>query len=489
MLLSKLLSGVEFEFKGDKNNLEIDNLAFDTRKMQSNSLYFCLTGEQSDGHNFAQTAVKNGAKALVVEHFVDVDVPQIKVKDARAVMAKISENFYDNPAKKLKLIGITGTNGKTTTTYILHSILQHCGFNTGVVGTIGVVVGNKTYPTTMTTPDPIEFNKILALMVKNNITHVVMEVSAHAIALRKMAGITFDVGVLTNITQDHLDYFKTFSHYADTKLSFISPKYCRCGVVNLDDKLAYTLYSKYKNSAFICRGFGISNLKDIHPTSFELQSDGIIFSASLNNVLQNYHSKLIGKFNLSNLLGALAVAEVLGLSPQGVLAGINAIKPVPGRFNVCPLFNGANAVVDYAHTPDGLQKILTSAREVCKGKLICVFGCGGNRDRQKRPIMANISAKNADYTIITSDNPRFEEPEKIICEVEEGIKHTGAKYECVTDREQAIVRAVELSKPNDIVVIAGKGAEDYLDTKGQKLHYSDYEVLDKINKNNSEVRL
>ena len=489
MLLKELLKNIDFETNGNLQNIDIASLAFDTSKIKDHGLYFCLTGQQADGHNYAPKAVKNGAIALVVEHFLDVRVPQIKVSDCREVMAKVSENFYGNPAKQLKMIGITGTNGKTTTTYILHSILQHCGYKTGVIGTIGIVIGDTKYPTTMTTPDPIEFNKILAIMLKKGIQYVVMEVSAHAIALKKMTGITFDVGVLTNITQDHLDFFKTFSHYADTKLSFISPTFCKSAVVNLDDKLANTLYTKYLGSSFVCRGFGVDNYLDVYPISYTLDSDGIHFCADACGEIQNYSTRLIGKFNLSNLLGALAVADILGLDPQHVKEGIKAQTPVPGRFNICPLYNGANAVIDYAHTPDGLLKILTSAREVCRGKLICVFGCGGNRDRQKRPIMANISAKNADYTIITSDNPRFEKPEDIIDETKKGIADSGAIYECITDRQEAISRAVSLSKFGDIVVIAGKGAEDYLDIKGQKIHYSDYEVVDKINKNNSEVQL
>lgn len=482
MQLKNILKGINYQTKGDINHKNIQNLCFSTSDMHKNSLFFCLTGVNEDGHNYAQNAVMLGAIALVVEKFLDINILQIKVADARTAMALCSANFYGKPAEKLKIIGITGTNGKTSTTYILKSILETAGYKVGLFGTIGIYIGDKKLKTNMTTPDPIMFNKLLNKMVKNNIQYVVMEVSAHAIKLNKMAGIKFLVGILTNITQDHLDFFKSFSNYAKTKLEFISPKYCLNGIVNLDDKMAKQLFLNYKNTTFNCLGFGIDNKEGQKCLSYELQNDGLKFNVELNGNTLNCSSKLMGKFNLYNILGAMAACCILNIKSQEIIDGVKKVLPILGRFNVIPLYNKAYAVIDYAHTPDGIEKILTSAKEICKGKIISVFGCGGNRDRLKRPLMGQISSSLADFTIITSDNPRYEKPSSIIIDIKKGIPKNNKNYICITDRKEAIKKAVSLSNENDFIVISGKGAEDYLDIKGQKIKYSDYQVVNKINK-------
>lgn len=481
MLLKNILKNINCQTKGEINHKNIQNLCFNTSAMHKNSLFFCLTGVNEDGHNYAQNAVELGAVAIVVEKFLNLDVVQIKVENARAAMALCSANFYGNPAKKLKLIGVTGTNGKTSTTYILKSILETSGYKVGLFGTIGIYIGNKKLKTNMTTPDPIVFHKVLAQMVKQKIDYVVMEVSAHAISLNKMEGVKFLVGILTNITQDHLDFFKTFSNYAKTKLSFISPKYCINGVVNLDDKLASNVYKNSLSIGFNCFGFGLNNKVGQKCLSYSLQNNGLKFNVEANGYTFNCSSALMGKFNLYNILGAICACSVLGIEQKNIIQGVKNVLPILGRFNVLPLKNGAYAVIDYAHTPDGLQKILTSAKEISKGRVISVFGCGGNRDRLKRPLMGQISVSLADFTIITSDNPRFEEPQSIIIDIKKGIPKNYKNYMCITDRKKAIENAVSLSKPNDFVVISGKGAEDYLDIKGQKISYSDYKVINKIN--------
>ncbi|MBQ7603149.1 MAG: UDP-N-acetylmuramoyl-L-alanyl-D-glutamate--2,6-diaminopimelate ligase [Clostridia bacterium] len=486
MQLGQILKSLNYATSCDINDINITSLCFDDRQANKGSLFFCLNGQEKDGHNYAQNAVKNGAAALVVEHYVDANVPQILVQDARTSMALISANFYNNPADKLKIIGVSGTNGKTSTTYIIAQILKTAGYKVGVIGTIGVVVNDKRFPSTMTTPDPTAFHQILAQMVENKVDYVVMEVSAHALALKKMAGIKFEVGVLTNITQDHLDYFKTFSHYANTKLDFISPKYCKSAVVNLDDHLVCTLFEKYQNTNFLCRGFGLNNKQDATCNNFCINADGIKFSMQINGHNLNCSTNLRGKFNLYNIMGAVVACKNVGIADCDICKGVETIQPITGRFDVMPLFNGASVVIDYAHTPDGLQKILTSAREICQGKLISVFGCGGNRDKTKRPIMGKISAQIADYTIITSDNPRYEKPLDIILQVKKGVDDR-KNLKCIIDRQEAIQYAVSISKQNDILVVSGKGAEDYLEIKGQKIPYSDYEVIKQIN--NKEVHL
>lgn len=484
MKLKDLLKDISYSTKADIGHVQIEGLSFDSHCVKQNDLYFCLNGSKVDGHNFAKEAIQKGAKALVVEHYLDVDIPQIVVDDARASMALISANFYDNPAQKLKIIGVTGTNGKTSTTYILRSILQAAGYKVGVIGTIGILIGEQKVHTTMTTPDPIVFHHILDKMVQNGVDYVVMEVSAHALALQKVAGITFEVGILTNITQDHLDYFKTFSHYATTKLGFISPNYCKCGVVNLDDKLVRSLYYKYANSNFLCKGFGIECDIDAQASDYVIDTKGIMFNVRVDGHNLLCKSKLLGKFNLHNIMGAIVACKSLGISDECICQGIQNIEPIPGRFNVVELINGASVVIDYAHTPDGLAQILSSARELCRGKLISVFGCGGNRDATKRPMMGQISSQLADYTIITSDNPRFEKPADIILDIKKGVVDR-SKVECILARQKAIEHAVQISNENDIIVISGKGVEDYIDIQGKKLPYSDYEVVKKIN--NCEV--
>lgn len=486
MQLKQILNSLNYTIRGNIQDINISSLCFDDRQTRQGSLFFCLSGQEKDGHNYAQNAVKNGASALVVEHYVDANVPQILVSDTRASLALMSANFYNNPADKLKIIGVSGTNGKTTTTYIISNILKTAGYRVGVIGTIGIVINNKKLPTTMTTPDPTIFHQILAQMVKSKVDYVVMEVSAHALALNKMAGIKFEVGILTNITQDHLDYFKTFSHYANTKLSFISPKYCKSAVVNLDDHLVCTLFEKYENTNFLCRGFGLNNKQDATCNNFCINADGIKFSMQTNGHNLNCNTKLRGKFNLYNIMGAIVACNNLGIADCDICKGIQTIQPIVGRFDVIPLFNGASIVVDYAHTPDGLQKILTSAREICKGRLISVFGCGGNRDKTKRPIMGQISAQLADYTIITSDNPRYEKPLDIVFDIKKGIDDK-RNIKCILDRQQAIEYAVSISSEDDVIVVSGKGAEDYLEINGQKIKYSDYDVINQIN--NKEVHL
>lgn len=486
MLLKDLLNGVDY--KSDKNleNIDVNSLSFDTRNMVQGGVYFCLKGSEADGHNYAQIAATNGAKVLVVQHYVDVDLPQVLTSDTRSAMALMSANFYGNPAKKLKIIGVTGTNGKTSTTYILQSILKKAGYKVGVIGTIGIWIDDKKYASTMTTPDPIAFHGLLKTMVENKIDYVVMEVSAHAIALKKMEGIIFDVGILTNITQDHLDFFKTFSHYATTKLSFISPEYCKSAVVNVDDNLARSLFYKYKDKNSFCRGFGLDCDIDCFCNDFCVNADGIKFNMQIDGNNLECKSQLKGKFNLYNIMGAVLACKHLGIDDRCICDGVKNVLPVPGRFNVINLNKGSCVVVDYAHTPDGLAKILISARELCCGRLISVFGCGGNRDKTKRPIMGEISARLADYTIITSDNPRFEKPSDIILDIKKGIDDK-TNLKCIIDREEAIKTAVDMSQKGDVIVVSGKGAEDYLEIKGYKMPYSDFDVINNIN--NSEVQL
>ena len=484
MRLSKILSNIEVLNK--YNDVDISNISIDTRRIKSDGLFFCINGENIDGHDLAQEAMYNGAKCLVVERKLDLNIQQILVKSTREAVSICAGNFYGNPRTKFKLIGITGTNGKTTSTYMIKNILQLAGYKVGVIGTIGVMIDEQSYPATLTTPDPIDLHKIFAKMADKKVDIVVMEVSAHAIALNKMAGIVCDIGVLTNVTQDHLDYFKTFKSYANTKKSFINPKFCKVGVVNVDDEIARELVLK-NDSKFKIKTFGLNNPADCFAVNINYYFNGTTYFLNNEYDLNVINTRLIGEFNIYNALGAACVCSLLGINSKTIQLGLNTMDFVPGRINVLPLKNNAYAVVDYAHTPDGLENILTSVRKISKGRVISLFGCGGNRDSSKREIMGEISAKLADFTIITSDNPRFEEPESIIKQVEKGVKSISTNYKCITDRKEAIIYALNNVRENDVIVIAGKGAENYLDIKGEKIQYSDFEVINEYKQEAKEA--
>ncbi|MBQ8761773.1 MAG: UDP-N-acetylmuramoyl-L-alanyl-D-glutamate--2,6-diaminopimelate ligase [Clostridia bacterium] len=489
MKIEKIVGNEKIErIIGDFTEIDIKNLCCDTHKIEKDSLYFCLKGSSVDGHDFAENAKKLGACALVVERVLDVDLPQIVVKNARYAMAVMAGNFYDNPRNKLNLIGITGTNGKTTTTYMIQSILQNAGHKVGVIGTIGVVIEDITLPAQLTTPDPIELHKLFAQMVEYGIDSVVMEVSAHAIALDKMAGVVCDVGVLTNVTQDHIDFFKSFKNYSQTKEKFITSQFCKYGVVNIDDKIGkkIVLNNEKNNTNLKIFSFGLNNPCDVFAVKPEYSLSGTNYCLNLFDELYTIKTKLIGQFNLLNALGAATACKILGINDRAIIQGLKDMDFVPGRFNVIDLGNNKSAILDYAHTPDGLMNILSATRKVTSGKIISVFGCGGNRDALKRPIMGKISGELADFTIITSDNPRFEEPMKIISHIEDGIKQVSQNYLCVEDRKQAIDYALNMLNENDVVVISGKGAEEYIDKNGIKYPYSDKQTILEINKINNK---
>lgn len=479
MELSKIIGRYKVKIIGDISGIEVKKLACDTKFVESGTLFFCLKGTVVDGHSFAQTAADSGAVLLVVEHPLDVDLPQLVVENSREAMSVMAGNFFDNPKDKLKLIGVTGTNGKTTSTYMLASILRSAGFKVGIIGTLGVIIDQITLPAKLTTPDPIELHQTFAQMVQNGVNFVVMEVSAHAIALNKMSGIVCDVGILTNITQDHIDFFKTFDNYASTKLSFIDSKFCRVGVVNVDDENCARLITQpiANKSPFPIFSFGLNNPANVFATRQKFRLNGTQFFLNLFDEVFEVNAKFIGQFNLYNALGVATACRVMGVEIKDIIHGLEEMEEVAGRFNVLDLGEGRSAVLDYAHTPDGLLNILTSVRQISNGKIVSVFGCGGNRDALKRPIMGKISASVADFTIITSDNPRLETPSEIISQVEQGLKNITENYLCVENRVEAIRYALSMLSSGDVMVVSGKGAENYLDIGGVKYPYSDLETI------------
>lgn len=478
MKLSQIISNIECKTHNFAD-IKIQYITNDTTVLRPNSLYFCVKGQRVDGHRLARVAIQSGAVALVVERILDdVLVPQIVVPNVRAAMGRMASNYYHNPRSKFKLIGVTGTNGKTTTTYMLKSILETAGYKVGLIGTICNMIGEEWLESRLTTPDPIELHEIFAQMAKAKVDYVVMEVSAHAIALDKMSGVVCDAGILTNITQDHLDFFGTFDNYRDTKLRFLSDEFCNAKVANIDDNCIKNCILTQKIKKITT--FGLKNPSDVFATKINYSMLGTSFIVNLDDELRAVNTRLIGEFNVYNALGAATACLRMGVDAEAIALGVSTCPFVAGRCNIISLNNGAFAVVDYAHTPDGLSKILSSIRPLCKGRLISLFGCGGNRDTTKRSKMGLISAKIADFTVITSDNPRLEEPNAIIEQIRQGAAAQTEQYVCIQNRKEAILNTVKSLHPHDVLVIAGKGAEDYMDIAGEKIHYSDFEVLQEV---------
>lgn len=470
MLLQQLIKDLSFIGIKNYKNLDIENLSNISSELNTQGLYFCIKGGKKDGHDYASESINNGSVCLVVERYLDLPVTQILVDNARVAMSVIAANFYEFSQSKIKFVGLTGTNGKTTTTFIMREILKKLGYKVGVIGTEGIYIGDIKIPHNMTTPDPINLHKVIRDMDYNNIDYVVMEVSAHAIALSKVDSIMFDAVGLTNITQDHLDYFINMDNYALAKSKLISSKYTKTAVVNIDDK-----YSKEiaRNADIPAKTISLSKLADISVVSKSFDINGNKAIIDINEKQYAVHSNLIGGYNLANALMAIGLCCELGFEERVVIEALNNCEViVPGRLNI---FNGScHTVVDFAHTPDGMKNVLSTLNQIKSGRLIVVFGCGGNRDSSKRSQMGEVATKLADYVVITSDNPRFENPMQIIKDIEKGAV---GEYISILNRKDAIRFALALAQPNDIVAILGKGAEEYIEVNGEKMPYSDIKVV------------
>lgn len=469
MKLFTLLKNIKCRTFGSLN-LEISGLYHSDELVRKGGLFFCLNGENYRGADFAKVAVEKGAVAVVCETEIDGlrGITQILVKNTRKTMALIAANFYGNPSKQLKIIGVTGTNGKTTTTHIIKNLLEAEGKSCGVIGTNGVFFGRKKIESNMTTPDPIELHAIFKKFTSEKIEYVVMEVSAHACYLEKLAGIKFEAMIFTNLTEDHLDFFHTMENYFGAKKKIFDKSYSKNAIVNIDDDYGKNL-AKSINSNLIT--YAISNKADYVAHGLRLKSVKQYFCFDG----QCFSSQLLGEFNVYNLISAIACMKVLGFKLENLQQKIENIAPIDGRFNLLEK-KGKLFIVDYAHTPDGLEKVLRLAKNIAKShKLICLFGCGGNRETQKRSKMGEISSKNADLTIISSDNPRFEDRLAIVKDIEKGM--CNGNYKIILDRSEAIKFADKVSLAGDVILVAGKGAEDYIDELGVKKPYSDFEEI------------
>lgn len=483
MDLRKLLENVNIvHFNGSIDGHNIVELVSDSRQVNKHDMYVALPGTKTDGHNFIFEVAEKGCEAVLCEtdwlecqKQLKIETAYIGVKDTRKEFATISANFYDNPTKKMYMVGVTGTNGKTTTTHIIENVLKENGKKTGILGTLYAKYGDVTEVAKFTTPMTNDLQKTFKKMYDNGVESVVMEVSSHALDQYRVGAVEFDVAVFTNLTQDHLDYHSTFENYKEAKgilfNNLVKPN--GISVINIDDE-----NSDYfiKNSQAKVITYGLTDKADVYAKDISLKMDGTSFTAVTPSGEITLNTNLVGKFNVYNILAALAFGVGVNISLDICKKALEETKGIPGRIEiVTPKGHPFTVVVDYAHTPDSLDNVLRTAREFTENKLISVFGCGGDRDRTKRPIMGGIGSRACDLSYITSDNPRSEEPQSIIDEILQGVpdKH---KVIVESDRKEAIRRAIASAKRGDTVVIAGKGHEDYQIFKDETIHFDDREI-------------
>ena len=482
---SKLAEEVQGEYIGE--DVEITSISVDSRKKEKNCLFVCLVGKNVNSHHCIAEAKRNGAVAFVTEKVLDIDSPQIVVKDTRVALGYIASAFYGHPSKKLKMIGITGTNGKTTMSYMLENILRTAGKKVGVIGTLGAVYGRKRLDTGFTTPDPIQLNEILADMLISGVEYVVMEVSAHALYLKKVENLSFSACIFTNFSQDHLDFFSSMEEYASAKKRLFSKQFCKTAILNGDDPIGREIGKAREKEGGANFYYGLETPSDCFAVITDESLQGTECMLNINDELCRVRIPMAGLYNVYNALGAAACATLLG-EKQGVKQGISSIQRVPGRLERVLQGQKGEIFIDFAHTPDGIEKSLSTLKNFCEGRLICVFGCGGNRDAKKRPIMGERVAKKADFSIITSDNPRYEDPLDIITAIEKGYRRFSTRYVIVPDRKKAVEYAIEMMGKKDILLIAGKGGEDYQEIMGIKYPFNDYTVVEELlSENQSKI--
>ncbi len=473
MKLKDLLKGIEYSIIKGSNDININKIQYDSRIVEKNDVFFCIQGFKVDGHRYAQKAADCGAAVIVCENEVDIngDCTIVRVSDSRKALALASSNYFDKPSKKLKMIGITGTNGKTTSTYMMKAILEQAGFKVGLVGTIANYIGDKKIQSHRTTPESLELNELFNEMVNSGVTHCVMEVSSHSLSLDRVYGIDFNEGIFTNLTQDHLDFHKTFENYYNAKLQLF--KASETSIINIDDEYGKRAFEDINGRKLT---YGLDNDTEVTAKNINIHSKGIEFELHHMGKSVQINLNIPGKYNVYNALGSAAACLEEGVTLEQVKAGLESVF-VPGRCEiVSSKYNlGFEIIVDYAHSPDSLENILKTAREFTKGRLICVFGCGGDRDKTKRPIMGNVAASLSDIAVVTSDNPRSEEPIRIIEDILEGIKTDN--YVVVENRREAIKEAIKLAKKDDVIVIAGKGHEDYQELKDSVIHFDEREII------------
>ena len=474
MKLKELLKDIVVLESTADPELEIANVCYDSRKVGEGSLFVAVSGFASDGNRFIPMAMEKGAVAVVTARKPEGAVPYILVESDRLALALLGCNFYGHPAKSMTMIGITGTNGKTSSTLLLKQVLEKTiGAKVGLIGTMANMVGDEVIPTERTTPESFELQGLFARMRDAGCTHVVMEVSSHAVTLERIGGTRFDIAAFTNLTEDHLDFHKTMDAYCDAKAELF--RRCDAAVVNADDPYGDRILAAAACPVLTTSVGGNGALVADHA---ELLAQGIRYTAKLEGEQAEISVPIPGRFTVYNTLTVLAVAKILGISLADCARALETAEGVKGRIEVVPTpGTDYTVLIDYAHTPDGLENVLLSVRDFCRGRVISVFGCGGDRDPIKRPIMGKIGVKLADFAVITSDNPRTEEPMAIIRDILQGIGEEDGDYIVVEDRRSAIRYAMDIAKKDDIIILAGKGHETYQDIGGQKFHLDEREEV------------
>lgn len=480
MELSKLLERIQILETIGNPEKEVSALVFDSRKVAENSLYIAVRGTVADGHSYIASSIEKGATVIICEEFpenLDENITYIKVKDSSKTLGHLASNFYGNPSEKLKLIGVTGTNGKTSVSTLLFDVFKNLGYDSALLSTVEIRIGDEIIPATHTTPDVITINKTLAKAVEAGCEFAFMEVSSHGISQNRIEGLTFKIAGFTNLTHDHLDYHKTFEEYLKTKKRFFDELNDEAVVItNVDDKNGNVMLQNTKAKK---KSYALKTMADYHGRTLEVDFNGML----LNFNGKEFWTTLTGKFNVYNLLLVFGIASELGFQQDEILQAISILKRVNGRFETFKSDGGIFFVVDYAHTPDALENVLDSINEIRtkNERLITVFGCGGDRDHAKRPEMGNIASKKSTLAIITSDNPRTEDPNAIIKEIEAGVEPQNfSKYTSIPDRREAIKMAIKFAEPKDIIVVAGKGHENYQEINGVKHHFDDKEVINEL---------
>ncbi len=474
MKLSQLLQGVAVSKCSADLNMEVTGVAYDSRKVQPGNLFVAVAGFATDGNRFIPSAMEKGAVVVVTAKAPDQDVPCVVVESDRLALAQIGANFYGHPAKNMKVIGITGTNGKTSVTLMLKHVLEKVkGAKVGLVGTTGNMIGDTLVPSEHTTPESLDLQALFAAMRDAGCEYVVMEVSSHALTLERVGGIHFDVAAFTNLTEDHLDFHKTMQAYCQAKALLFAR--CDSAVGNCDDEWFKPVTAMSETPVL---KISLRAEEDLFARDMELLADGVRFTAVRNGKEIPVQLPIPGKFTVYNALTVLGVAEKLGISAEDAAAALASAHGVKGRVEVVPTpGKDYTVMIDFAHTPDGLLNVLSSVKGFCKGRLIAVFGCGGDRDPVKRPIMGRIGTDIADIAVITSDNPRTEDPAAIIRDVVKGIAPEKKNYTVIENRVQAIAYAMDIAEKNDIIVLAGKGHEMYQEINGIKYPMDEREIV------------
>lgn len=456
MLASELIGRKWLE---EHEDIDITGIAYDSRNVLPGNMFVCIKGFETDGHKYAKMAADNGAAVIVAQDKIDVGVPVWYVDNSRVAIADMARKYYGNPSEKFKLIGVTGTNGKTTVTYLIKSIIEAANMCIGVIGTNQNIIGDKvlvTQSTTPTTPNALELQQLFAEMAEGSAECVVMEVSSHALELDRVYGCHFDVGVFTNLTRDHLDFHKTMENYLAAKAKLFN--ICDKGVVNIDDDGGKKIASSAECDILTV---GLSDGCDLKAENVQITAKGTDFDVLYKGEKNHVHIAIPGKFSVYNAISAMGAALMLGIDMDTIIKGLSNASGVLGRVEVVPTDTDYTVIIDYAHTPDGLENIISTVKDFAVGKVITLFGCGGDRDNTKRPIMGEIAGRLSDYSIITSDNPRTEDPDAIISEIVEGIKKTDGEYKVIADRREAIAYALDNAKKDDVIILAGKGQETY----------------------------